>query len=227
MKKTFAFARPLCFCLSFLFILSGCGQKIEEMVKTSLSEVHYNYFVGQTSNFNISMWSGVREEPYSADGVSENKVDFCVLNVVPNSSDIDTYGLTDTIEINDKTLTGEFENSPFDSSLATDLKLTLTDTDSIFVYIVWDGQTEIGKMSCISQDFKINYSQALDIALEALQDEILTLTNENKKIETYCKIISTDKNLGVYFWYVDIVNQSGDQVAVVIDNTTGEIVAKK
>ena len=228
MKKIFLYLVPICFCFSLLCYMSGCSKKIEEVFKENLSELHNNYFVGQTENFNISLWSGIREEPYEMDGIKQNTTDFCILNVVPKNKGTETYGLSYTIEINEETQNGEFEKSPYDSSLASDLKIKINDDDSIFVYLVYNAQTEIGKMTCISKDFSISQQQALDIAISNMQNELLELTDNNSEsIEAYCKIISTDKNLGVYFWFIDVVNKEGSHISLVIDTTTGEIVARK
>lgn len=224
MKFRFLFAiLPVFVIVAFC----GCGISVEELTKNYLAELHNHYFVGSTQNFRVSMWSGTREEPYEPNGVRENLVDFCVLSVVP-IGDVNTFGLGYTVEINDKTYNGEFEQSPFDRSLAADLETQISDTDSIFVYIIVDGVSEISKMECISCDFAINNVAALNIAAENIGENILTLAdNGNKSIEGYCKIISTDRNLGVYFWYVRFINTDGDDIAIVIDTTSGEIMAKK
>lgn len=214
---------PIVVALAFC----GCGVSAEEIAKNSLAETHYHYFTGSTQNFAISMWSGTREEPYESNGVCGNLVDFCILSVVPTAV-VSTFGLSYSVEINDKTYTGEFEQSPFDSSLAADLGVQIKDDDSIFAYIIVDGVTEIGKMSCLSCGFEINNVQALDIAIGEVGEKILELSDNGKKpIEGYCKIISTDRNLGVYFWYVRFVNESGEEISLVIDTKNGKIMAKK
>lgn len=211
----------------FVFCFSGCSVSMEELAKNNLAELHNHYFTGSTQNFSISMWSGVREEPYIEDGKRENLVDFCVLSVIPLQG-VSTFGLSYTVEINSKTYNGEFEQSPFDKTLAADLEIKLSDADAIFAYIIVDGVTEISKMECISCSFKINNTQALDIAIEGAMQDLMTLSNKGKNsIEGYCKIISTDKNLGVYFWFVRFINNEGGEFAMVIDTNTGEIIAKK
>ena len=214
---------PIC----LVFLLSGCTASAEEIAKNNLAEIHYNYFTGSTQNFKVSMWSGVREEPYETNGIRESLVDFCVISVVPQNN-VSTFGLSYTVEINSKTYNGEFEQSPFDKTLAADLEIQLNESDSIFAYIIVDGVTEISKMECISKNFGINSTQALDIAIKNYSQEILTLSNNGKiSLEGYCKIISTDKNLGVYFWYIRFVNVDKKEISMVIDTNTGEIVAKK
>lgn len=210
-----------------VIILAGCGISVEELVKNNLAESHNHYFTGSTQNFAVSMWSGTREEPYETNGICENRVDFCVLSVVPTTN-VSTFGLSYTVEVNEKTYSGEFEESPFDSSLAADLEVAITDTDTIFAYIIVNGVTEISKMQCISCAFEIDNAQALNIAINDASENILSFVeNGDKRIEAYCKIISSDRNLGVYFWYVRFVNEDGGEISLVIDTKTGEIVAKK
>lgn len=212
-------------CVAFLF--AGCNLSIEELAKNSISEIHNHYFTGSTQNFKISMWSGLREEPYEQNGIKENLVDFCVVSVVPLNG-VSTYGLGYTVEVNSQTYNGEFEQSPFDKTLATDLKIGLSDSDSIFAYITFDGVTEISKMECISCNFKVNNTKAVEIAIETVGDNLISLANNGKTgIEGCCKIISSDKNLGIYFWYVRFINTEGQELVVVIDTSTGEVMAKK
>lgn len=214
-------------CIAILFMFAGCGVKTEDLAKNSLSEIHNNYFVGQTQNFNISLWSGQREEPYVIDGKKENLVDFCVISVVPKTN-VSTFGLSYTVEINEETYNGEFENSPFDSSMASDLKIKVCDTDTIFLYLIANGETEIGKLECISCSFGIKQTDAINKAIEHLKDKIVDLSDNGKKnIEGTCKIISTDKNLGVYFWFINFINSDGEQIAVVLDINNGEIITEK
>ena len=216
-----------CLCLVTICCFSGCAVKPEELAKNNLSELHLNYFVGETLNFSVSLWSGYREEPYSLNGVKADLVEFCVVNVVPKNTTVSTFGLSYTVEINEKTYEGQFEDSPFDNSLGADLEVKVNDADSIFVYIIADGESEISKLECISSAFQVNQTQAMDIAIEAAKEKILTLSdNGNESIEGHCKIISTDKNLGIYFWFVSFINSSSDKIALIIDTTTGEIVAE-
>ena len=214
---------PLCVA----FFCAGCNLSSEEIAQKSISEIHNHYFIGSTQNFKISIWSGFREEPYEQNGTKGNMVDFCVVSVLPLNN-ISTYGLGYTIEVNSKTYNGEFEQSPFDKTLATDLQITLNDDDSIFAYITFDGITEISKMECISCDFKIDNKKAMSIAIETMKDSIISLSNNGESsIEGCCKIISSDKNLGIYFWYVRFINTEGQEIVAVIDTESGEIIAKK
>lgn len=207
-------------------MIAGCGgAKLSEIAKNSVSELHVNYFSGKTQNFNLAMWSGLREEPYSLDGVKGELVQFCVLSIVPNV-DFEAQAVEYTAEINGQTYSGAFERSPFDRSFASDLKISLNDADEIFVYLILNGETEIAKLSCISSQFAITNTQALDIAVKHFSEQSEQVGKFADSVEGQCKIISTDLNLGIYFWYVAFVNAQGERVAVVIDTKSGEIMAE-
>ena len=170
------------------------------------------------------MWSGLREEPYVADGIKGDLVEFCILSIVP-AMGFDAQAVEYTAEINKQAYSGVFERSPFDRSFASDLKTSLNESDEIFVYLILNGETEITKLDCISSTFEVKNTQALDIAIQHFAKEEGVLDKFRKGIEGQCKIISTDKNLGIYFWYVCFFNAQNDRVAVVIDPKSGEIVA--
>ena len=206
---------------------AGCGVTTEELVKNNLAEMHNHYFTGATQHFNVAMWSGVREEPFEQDGIRGQLVDFCVLHVVP-IGEVGTFGMTYKVKINDKTYEGEFGKSPFDNSLAADLETSITDTDEIYAEITFDGVTEVANLSCISCDFTIDGTEALNIAVTNAGEVLMILAdNGNKSVEGYLRIISTDRNLGVYFWYVRFINVDGEEVCLVIDTNDGSIMASK
>jgi len=208
-----------------MIVFAGCGgTKLQEIAKNSISELHLNYFSGKTQNFEVAMWSGLREEPYAADGVKGDLVEFCVLSIVP-ALGFDAQAVEYTAEINKQTHSGVFERSPFDRSFASDLKITINDGDEIFVYLILNGETEIAKLDCVSAGFVIKNTQALDIAIQHFAEEDDVLNKFRKGLEGQCKIITTDKNLGIYFWYVCFFNAQNERVAVVIDPKSGEIVA--
>ena len=214
---------PVCFA----FMFAGCGVTAEDLMKNYLAECQNNYFVGTTQNFKVSLWSGTREDPYEPNGELGELVDFCIISVVP-VGDVSTFGLNYTVEVNDKTYNGEFEKSPFDNSFAADIGVRVEDTDSIYAYIIVDGVSEVGKLECISTNFKIKNTDALSIVVDNFSENIISLSNGGEiPVEGYCKIISTDKNLGIYFWYVRLVNAEGKDITVVIDPSSGEIMAKK
>lgn len=212
--------------LAVVILFSGCGQaSLAEVAKNSISELHMNYFSGSTQNFKLSMWSGLREEPYTIDGVKNDLVQFCVLNIVP-AVGFDAQAVEYTAEINGQAVSGVFERSPFDKSFASDLKLSLADNDEIFVYLILNGETEIARMECISQNFSVTNSQAIDIAVAHFSQNSATVERFLGDIEGYCQIVSTDKALEIYFWYVSFVNSKNERIAVIVDPSTGEIVAE-
>ena len=224
MKLRYLFS-VLPLCVAFMF--AGCGVTAEDLTKNHLAELQNNFFVGTTQNFKVSLWSGTREEPYEPNGELGELVDFCIISVVP-VGDVNTFGLNYTVEVNDMTYNGEFEKSPFDNSLAADIGVSVEDTDTIYAYIIMDGVSEVGKLECVSSGFAIKNTDALNIVVDNFGENILTLSNNGEiPVEAYCKIISTDKNLGVYFWYVRVVNAEGQDISVVIDPNSGEIIAKK
>ncbi len=212
--------------LSICVMLAGCGShSVEEVAKNSISELHINYFSGSTQNFAVSMWSGLREEPYSADGVKNNMVEFCILSIVPKGG-FDAQAVEYTAEINDQTYSGVFERSPFDKSLASDLNTSLQEGDEIFVYLILNGETEIARLDSVSAKFVITNSQAIDIFVEHFGCNAEVFSHLNDPVEGYCKIISTDQSLGIYFWYVCLFNAQNERAAVVIDPQSGQIVAE-
>ncbi len=222
MKKFFCCL--ICCCVLCPF--AGCGGiTVEEFSKNNLSEQELVFFAGSTQNFSVTLGSGLREEPYLQDGVKGEIVEYALLEVVPKGEK-EVFGLEYTVEINGKTYEGVFLESPFDKSLAQDIGVSLRGNEEIFVYIILNNESEIVKLNNLSDSFKVGCAGALDIAIEANRERIVNLSDEfGKSIEVCVRVANTDKTLGIYFWYVGFLNIDGERIGVVIDPSSGEIIA--
>ena len=211
----------MAFCLGF----AGCGANISSYLKSNISETCTNYYIGKTNDFSVSLFSGEREENYKLDGVSTKLVPFTIISV-RNVNNVKFSELQYTLEVDGKTYDGALMQNPYDDVLEADVKISISPQSEVFVYLKFGEITQIANLECVFQNFSISYQTALDIAV----DEVIAQKPELKQNLTYecfIQILNKDMQNPMYFWLVNIVSSEGDMFNVIIDTTTGEVLAKK
>lgn len=202
---------------------SACSFNIGTKVKQQMSELSKVLFYGENEEIHVTLTSGYREQPFEYDGISNERVDFCVIDIVfkqaNNLDDIDAM-----IKVNEKTQEITLEKNPFKSSFMNDLQKSVDETDKISLTF---NEKEIG-LKCKSKDFKTTYEKALNIGIEAMQDKLKNLQSRGKlKAECYLKIISNVlQNKELFYWYFSVKGQNGSTYSVIIDPSTGSVLAK-
>lgn len=209
--------------------LSACGKKDLDL-SNYLIEQRQNLYVAQDEIYTTTFSSGMREENYAFDGIKNNMTEFGIITLSRNdcaamSNDNYTY----SIKINDQTYTGSLQKSEVDNSYSADIQAVAPTDSTITLQILFTGYSFNKEMVNTSSKFTVDNAAALNIANSALKTKIKQLTSDkNNKIEAVMKIVkdstSSESN---YYWYVGIVSTNGDIVGVLVDSTTGEVIAKK
>lgn len=210
--------------------LTACGNK-ELNLNDYLIEERQNLYTAQDSLYSATFSSGLREENYDFDGIKNNMVEFGIitlarLDCAPMSNDTYTY----TIKINDQTYNGTLTKSEVDNSYSADIQVSAPTDAVVSVQVVFTGYSFNKEMVECSKNFSVDKQTALKIANKTLKPEIKELTSDkNNKIEAVMKIVkdSATTESNYYYWYVGVVSTNGDVVGVLVDASTGEIIAKK
>ncbi|MFA5758188.1 MAG: hypothetical protein WC942_02275 [Clostridia bacterium] len=215
-----------------MFTFSGCGKATtKSIVMDSLAEVRYNVFEGESENFSITFMSGMREEPYLANGKANPLIEFGVITLVSKNEGAvyDTAQKKYIITIDLNSYSGDLDVNPFDRSLVADIQKVVSDTANISIQIIVADITEIVVLTNGLFDATINYDKALTLALDELKAEIKPLIIDKKlNAEVYIKIITDlNRTFNKFYWYVALLDSEGNTVAVIIDPISGELVAKK
>lgn len=215
-------------CLIVFFLISGltlsaCTFNLATKVKQNISELAEELFFGENDDAYVTITSGYREQPFEYDGVCNENVDFCVIDVVFKNnlslSEIDAQ-----ITINDKAHQITLEKNPFKSSFMFDLQKSIDASDHIF-FTFNEKQIDL---TCKSKDFSINYEKALNIGIENTLEKLKNLTSRGSfKGECYLKIINNPlQNSKLFYWFFSVKGQDGSTFSVIIDPITGSVLAK-
>ena len=211
------------FIILSMFLLNACSKvnNHQELSTNVLSEYRKNLFVSRTNFCTATFTSGQREENYIMDGNNTKLVDFGVLTVKFNSYTSQSLPKFE-LKINNDLYAGEFEHNPYDNTFVFDIQKQVNDNDTLNLYLVDFDQSTL--MQCFSKTWKVNYKQAQNIFTEKYKTEIEGhLTDNILKGEVYIKIVSDDKELKNFYWYVLLVCQNGDMYSSLIDVNSGEI----
>ena len=130
------------------------------------------------------------------------------------------------VEVGDKTYEGVLTQNPYDSNYEADIKASISTDDEVFVYLKFNGITEVVNLECIFKNFLVSSSTALDIAVDELVTNKKEL-NTSLDYECFIQILNKDSSANMYFWFVNIVSSEGDVFNVIVDVSTGEVLAKK
>lgn len=222
MKKIVIFLF-LCLILSFSFF--ACTKNIEGAVRGNMSEIRYNAFAVKNENFKVNFMSGERENPYEYDGKSAGKCDFGVITVV--FKEFCTFmKVPFSMSIGDEKIDGLLEKNPYNESFMADTGRRVKDDSVIKVKI---GDWDEVNLENISNDFKINYENALKIGINELNNELNSCYIKGKfKGECYLKIITSDNfNSDEFFWSFSVISYELKNYSVIIDINSGKILVKK
>ena len=209
---------------------SACG-KTQLDLSNYLIEERNNLFTASDELYSISLSSGLRETDYNFDGIISDKVDFAVITFCRNDGlplANDTY--TFLIKINEEEFPGFLEKSPVDNTYSADLGVAIADNAIISAQISFTGYTFDQELTNTSEAFGVHKNDVIEIANKELKEPIEDiLQNTNSKIEVVMKIMKDYSTTDVknYYWYVGVISTSGETLGILIDASSGEIIAKK
>ena len=203
------------------FGLSGCGLNAKSDVVNNLSDVRYSVFVGQNDGAVANLMCGMRENPYSYDGISNKKTEFGVLTVFFKNRP--SQNLHYSLSVGKSSFAGTLEENPYNHSFMADIQKIVDSSEA--VYLTIEGVAENMQLMPESAGWEIQYSQALDIAFDALEEDLMKLYSSRKFCaECYLKIVMDQSSIeNPYYWCFMYVGQNGQSGSVIIDVHSGEV----
>ena len=209
-----------------VFVLGGCNQSMIKVLNSNISEYCEDYYIGETQDYYIELFDGEREEPYYLDGVSEKKQRYCLIVVTPKNEAELKEDMEYCVELNDKTVEGGLNLSPFDNTMSSEMELELGKEDNIFVYIKLDTSTQVSKMNCVSKDFALQWQDVVNTTYEKLSEDVDTLLSTHKSMECYVQVINKSMEIGKYYWCITMIFDNADKYSCIVDPMSAEILAK-
>lgn len=210
------------FCCFFLccFLLS-CSKSIHELISDSVSEFRENYFYGESGSYSASFTDGKREKDYVYNGIKTGLVDYGVLVVKIDNSQLETFAFE--LKINSETLVGEMERNPFDRTFVFDTTTRVSSTDTLSLYLPPIDLTI--SLTCLSKDWQMTCGKALNKFVDEKKPELQKfVSKEGFSGEIYIKLVADKIDRNNIYYYILAVCRDGTVFGSLIDVQTGEIV---
>lgn len=220
MKRFLYIVGTFIFCMASLV---ACSFTLSSKIKNNMSELSKVLYSGDCQTFFATLTSGTREEPYLYNGISENKIDFAILNLTFYSN-MSEETIPVEIIIDEEHFERTLEKNPYTSNYMVDLEMFVDASATISIMV----NNEEISLLCTSENFVVNYEHAITIALENLNDELTTRFKDTSfDAECYLKILNNPtQNKNVFFWYFSVRDKSGTVVTIVIDTMSNTVLAK-
>lgn len=210
----------LLFMLMILsFSMVGCNKKLK--LEDSISEQTTVYFQANSENVKGDICVGQREETFIYDGKHTKNVDFTLITLKFKTQPI-TNQFEAKINVNNVEKDILFELNPMDHSYMLDLGYSLKADDKIKLTFL-DVTLNFDN---ISQNFKIQYNEAIKITINELGDDLNQFYNKgNFEGECYLRVFDFNKDNNL-FWIFTVVGQNKKVINIVIDVNDGSVYLK-
>ena len=209
-----AFAALLC-------VLSFVGCKKQVRYENYVSELRSNIFLAETETLSLRVYSVSKESPYAADGVPQERFDRTeVYLVAPEGDEVCTISFM----VNSKEYGGEMS---FDNVRAEYYFYCTLDTaalSEIVCKITYGGVENELTATSVRTESTLSPSTVLQGLIDAEKPLFDSLTDKYGFAgEIYIRLIFEESP----YYYVGIIDRSGNITAFLINGETGKILAKR
>ena len=220
MKKKILILSMLCFLSLSLF---GCGASTQSLVESNLSEVTKIYYMGENDDFYCTLAVGERETTYLMNGHSTEKTEFALLSIVPTQNNYANL-IKAKIIIDGQENQVELEINGLNHNYMVDLEKSFSGNEQIEVVF----ENSKLKLQNVSDDFGVDYLEAIEIASVEMKDQILQKKSyKNLNAECYLRILDKKANdFDGLFWCFTVLNVDNESFSMVFSAEDGEILAK-
>lgn len=226
MNKRIFFALILIISISFL---SGCNSNLLYLSRKVISEYRETLFAASVEDFNATFTSGKREASYFYDGMNSTLVEFGVLSIQYNGKLVAGTEPQYVLFIDTMQYAGFLQFNPIDGTYVADIEKCISNKADMYLRVYGGGVDDQTQMICISNNWKVSYKEAFNIAVDEFKPQLKTQIKNNRiQGEFFIKIVGDKLNQILNIcWYISYLGEDGLTLACIIDVNTGEILAKK
>ncbi len=215
MKRVF-----LSFLLLF-FLLPLCSACGKYDYYAHVSDEKSDIFLAETEEFTVAVSCAVREHPFLCDGVAAGKnalLEAVLTEKSPSGAEYEIYFLFDTPcggDMSFRSVTGDYYYSRSCETFPE---------GSVSLRVVKDGAAVDLLSTSVKTERTLSPREALGYAVEAEKETIEEMTRGREFFgEFHVRLLRRDKN----YYYVGIISQQGDILALLLDGETGEVLARR
>jgi hypothetical protein len=190
-----------------------------------LSELRDNILVGEAGGYRVVAVTGMRENPFAIDGISQKeKVNFTVITVTPVTY-LPGIEYEFEVKIGANEYKGKLVRHPFNNTYSTEIAVATLENSLEF--IIKGAPNATVTLTSVKNENYIDADKAYSIAYNKLKSNIED-KSKDKEYEIFIRLIENPVNSsGGYYWYVAFIFEDDTTYACLIEPTSMEIVAVK
>lgn len=213
MKKLYA-AFAAIMTIATIMLLFGCSTDYMENV----SERRSGYYTASDGTFTVTAVSGVRETPYTADGVVGELKPYTLITVVPSVFDVDAL-YTYTAKAGDNVYGGALTVHPFAASFSAEFDAEVTGESFIVEIQATGGVNSEYALKSLVTPAMMTYDRAIDAAKTAL--------HPTGTYEIRVRVMKNPIDESGVCWHVAFYAENDQMSGVLLDPVTAKVLAKK
>ncbi len=192
-------------------LLCSCGTDEFD----NISERRSGYYVGEADGYSVTAVSGVREDPYTADGKAGKLKAYTLITLTPSDFDIDAV-YTFAVESGGSSYGGTLIVHPFAASFSAEFDAEIKTEFSVTIKR-GDKSVTVPLRSLVTSDM-ISYDRAIDAANTAL--------HPSGDYEIRVRMIRDPLGGDGVCWHVSFITSDSNK-SVLLDPVTAKVLAKK
>lgn len=213
--------------LFILVVLMLCSTMLiscqkQNALEKNISELRQNYYIGKSENFSLTATSGFIEQPFINDGKVGETLPYLTFTL----NNVENLNVTYLIEFtyNEQEYSNYFEKTPTTNKQSVTFNIKNFNTTSFNVNISVASIKEQVQLNSILTSENLNYINALSFFEKAQKTYLESLVdqNGNYKFELSLKLMLKNEKA---YWYVGIMTGNKHIKALLLDGTTGDILA--
>lgn len=228
MTKKIFIAVSILVCCTLIFVACGDNKTTDEILSESVSSRQTACYTGTDENFEVTLTTLSQEEAFIADGKVGNVITRTTLVVRPSS--VPEGDVSYTLQSDSGKIEGVLSKNVLGSAYMAEINdLAQIGIPKTVVVTVGSGE-EAESYSVALEDRMadvINSDEAINTAYDYYKQQIDAeiASEDGWQREIFVRYVGDRKDAdGKYYWYVCFARDRGDDMSVLIDPATKEIV---
>lgn len=211
MKKLCALLAAVMTVATILFLTSCSTDAME-----NVSERRSGYFTASDGFATVTVVSGVREQPYAADGKADSLKPYTLITLAPTSFDVDAV-IAYKAATAEGTFGGALVVHPFAASFSAEFDSETTEQFTVSFTV--DGETHEYALTSLFTNDMMNFDKAIDAAKTELKP--------SGGYEIRVQLVKDPIDGDGICWYVSFITDADSSCSVLLDPVTAKVIAKK
>lgn len=205
------------FCAAFCF--SGCKKNIDYF--SYVSELRNNIFIAENEEFSLRIHSVIKEVPYAADGIAHEQTALTEIYLIaPNTTK--NYQLK--MQVGEKEYGGELSFDNVKTEYFLSFSLNISNLKELTCDIIFEDSVVSLTAISVLHNETLSPKEILS-CVQAYNPNVFTNLTDKYGFagEIHLRLLYEDSP----YYYVGVINRSGDIHAFLVNATNGKVLAER